>query len=82
LLMNFLIIHTAVFGKFWLKMCLFVVCRNYFNIIHLILHIAFHLHNCIAFFSFLFSIAYKCVGWFSNRCNIILFWQIWVLKRS
>ncbi len=50
LLMNFCIIHTIVFGKFWLKMCLFVVCRNYLDIIHLILHIAFHLHNCIVCF--------------------------------
>jgi hypothetical protein len=43
---NFFIIDV-VFGKFWLTMCLLVVCRNYLDIVHLIIHIAFHLHNCI-----------------------------------
>jgi hypothetical protein len=50
LLMNFFIIHTIIFGKFWLKMCLFFVSTNYLDIIHLILHITFHLHNCIVYF--------------------------------
>jgi hypothetical protein len=44
----FLIIH--VFEKWWLTMCLFVVCKNYLDIIHSILHIAFHLYNCIVYF--------------------------------
>jgi hypothetical protein len=47
-LMIFFIIH--VFGKFWLTMCLFVVCKNYLDIIHLILHIAFFFKisfNCL-----------------------------------
>ncbi len=44
----FLITH--VFGKCWLTMRLFVVCKNYLNIIHLIIHIASHLHNCIMYF--------------------------------
>jgi hypothetical protein len=62
LLIIFSIIH--VFGKFWLTMCLFVVCRNYLDILkvvllcepqqiqflHLIIHIALHLHNYIVYF--------------------------------
>jgi len=44
----FLIIH--VFEKCWLTMCLLVVCSNYLNIVHLIIHIAFHLYNCIVYF--------------------------------
>jgi hypothetical protein len=42
------IIHVS--WKCWLIMCLFVVCTNYLNIIHLIIHIASHLHNCIVYF--------------------------------
>ncbi len=49
LLMNFFMIHV-VFGKFWLTMCLFVMCKNYLDIICLIIHIAFHLLNCIVYF--------------------------------
>jgi hypothetical protein len=48
LLMNFFVIH--VFGKFWLTMCLFVVAKNYLDIVHLILHIASFLNfsfNCL-----------------------------------
>jgi hypothetical protein len=43
----FWIIH--VFGKCWLIMCLFIVCRNYLDIVHLIIHIAFHFYtlHCI-----------------------------------
>ncbi len=41
---------VLVFGKCWLTMCLFVICKNYLNIVHLILHIASHSHNCIVYF--------------------------------
>jgi hypothetical protein len=50
LLMNIFVIHV-VFGKFWLTMCFFVVYKNYLDIVCLIIHIAFHLHNCIVYFS-------------------------------
>jgi hypothetical protein len=39
----FLIIH--IFEKCWLTMCLFVVCKNYLDIVHLIIHIAFHFYT-------------------------------------
>jgi hypothetical protein len=54
--MDFIIIHV-VFGNFLLTICLFVVCKNYLDIVHLILdvisllHIAFHLHDYIMYFS-------------------------------
>jgi hypothetical protein len=37
----FLLIH--VFGKWWLTMCLFIVCKNYLGIVHLLytLHLFF-----------------------------------------
>jgi len=44
----FFVIHV-VFRKFWLTMCLFVVCKIHLDIIHLIIHIAFHLHRCIVY---------------------------------
>jgi hypothetical protein len=31
-------------------MRLFVVWKNYLDIIHLIIHIVFHLYNCIVYF--------------------------------
>jgi len=65
--------YPCCFGKFWLKMCFFVVCRNCLDIVHLILCIAFHFYTlhficpialCIflahIFKNFL-SIACKCV---------------------
>jgi len=61
LLMIFLIIH--VFGKCWLIMCLFVVCRNYLDIVHLIIHIAFHFYTLHFIFIFAF-------------CNFVIFQHI------
>jgi hypothetical protein len=67
----FLIIH--VFGKWCFLMCLFVVGRDYLNIVHSILRITFHFYTlhfictialCIFqhIASFPFSIACKCLG--------------------
>jgi hypothetical protein len=39
----FLMIH--VFRKWSLIMCLFVVCKNYLDIVHLIMHIASHFYT-------------------------------------
>jgi hypothetical protein len=58
-------------------MCFFFV-QEYLDILHLIVHIAFHLHNCIVYFlsalqKKILSIACKCLGSFSYSWqNIIL----------
>ncbi len=51
----FLTIH--VFGKWWLTIYLFVLYRNYLDILHLIIHIASHFYT----FHFLCTIAFKCI---------------------
>jgi hypothetical protein len=80
LLMNFFIIHV-VFGRFWLTVCLFVVCKNYLDIVRLIIHIAFHLHNCIVYFFSTLHLFYFFFHFFVNVWvdfwidSRILFWQ-------
>jgi hypothetical protein len=44
----FLTIH--IFEKCWLTMCLFIVRKNYLDIVHWVVHIAFNLHNYIVYF--------------------------------
>jgi len=68
LLMNFL--NYPCFWEMVFNNVFVFLCRNYLNIIHLIIHIPFHLHNYIMYFlnilHFIFlSIACKCLGWFS-----------------
>jgi hypothetical protein len=43
LLMNFF--NCFFVWKWWLIMCLFVVCMNYLDIVHLIIYITFHFYT-------------------------------------
>jgi hypothetical protein len=63
----FLKIICVVFENFWLKMCLFVVCRNYLSIVHLIIHLTFHFYT----FHFICTIALSI--FFNTFCLIFLF---------
>jgi hypothetical protein len=60
----FLIIH--VFGKWWLTMYLFILCRNYLDIVHLIIHIASQFYTL----HFICTILLKCI--FSTNCIYFL----------
>ncbi len=78
---NFCFLMSSInYPCFWemvVNNVLVFLCKNYLDIVHLIIHIAFHLHNCIVYFlstlHFFLSISCKCLGWFSyNWHNIIL----------
>jgi hypothetical protein len=70
----FLIIN--VFGGWY---CVCFLCRNYLDIVHLIIHIASHLHNCIVYFfntlHFIFFQLLVNVYVDFHIVGKILFWQ-------